>query len=489
MEDTSFTENKKIELFIKERFQSVDHSKKLTAKEVYLKKFNRSLFSCDIDELTKNFSKSKTLHDFIFKLFKLKNLRSFNRIHILIHEKGEVNSTNFEYTRDDKLYKSQFTVDVFTDLFNSIKKSKDRSFGEINLKGTSFDILGTFLAQELSFRFHSVIVIISKDDFLPQKKDDKEFFQELMTKLTIFLSPLIEALKDKVQENSFEMGLLNSVYSLQFFTNNTLFFSNTDSLLVDPIRFDISSNEYFLIEIDNSSILDEADIFHQERVTLLGDLFNTLKHELSNPLFGLQLSSELLLLENLLEDQFDFIQEINNSIKRSQDLIENFKDLYTSDLIFKVINLVDLIKEVLTLTKSKSRNLKIDFNSDDKLLDISNILINTNSSWLAQILFNFIINSAEACDGIDDARLKISFKIQDQFLCINFSDNGPGIEANSSSSIFKPFFTTKKSGTGLGLSICKSLSTKLNGELKFIQTSKGASFDLLLPYEYTDNRR
>lgn len=489
MEDTGLTENKKIELFIKQRFCRVDLSKNISFKEINFKKYNRSLFSSDIEELTKNFSSSTTIHDFIFSLFKLKNLKTFSRIHLLIHEKGEVSSSNFEYTKDGNISKSNFTVDVFTELFNSIKKSKDRSFGEINLKGTSFDILGTFLAQELSFRFHSLIIIISRDDFLPQEREDKDFFQSLIKKLTIFLAPLVEATKDKAQEISIETSLENSIYSFQYFKNSILSYSNTDELLIDPVRFDISQNEYFLVKIDNSSFLDEADIFHQERVNLLGDLFNTLKHELSNPLFGLQLSSELLLFEDLLEDQLDFIKEINNSIKRSQNLIENFKDLYSSDLVFKDINLVELINEVLTLTKSKSRHLKVEMRSIEEQLDINTIQLNTNSSWLAQILFNFIINSAEACEDVSNPKLVITFGLKDNFLKINFLDNGPGIDVSSDANIFKPFYTTKDNGTGLGLSICKSLSSKLKGELNFIQTSKGASFDLLLPYEYTHNRR
>ncbi len=487
MEDTGLTENKKIELFIENKFNVLDTNKSLSLKEINLKKFNRSLFSDDMEDLTKAFYNSKDIHDFLFSLFKIKNLQSFTRMHILIHEKGEINSSNFEYTRDGKIVESKFPVDLFTGLFNSIKKSRDRSFGEINLKGTSFDILGTFLAQELSFRFHSVIFIISKDDFLPQEKEDKDYFQSLVRKLRIFLSPLVESTKDRSQITATDESLKLSIYPFQFYKNDSLLYSNTDSFLIDPVRFDLSEDEYFLVSLDNSLILDKADIFHQERVHLLGDLFNTLKHELSNPLFGLQLTSELLLLEELLDDQMIFVKEINNSIKRSQDLIENFKELYTSELTFRDINLVDLIKEVITLTKSKSRQLNIKFSSKDPLLDLSTIVINTNSTWLAQIFFNFIVNSAEACENTKDARLNINFSTKDKFLCINFLDNGPGVEGGSNSNIFRPFFTTKENGTGLGLSICKSLSAKLKGELNFIQTSKGASFDLLLPYENTDH--
>lgn len=490
MEDPGFTEDKKIELFINKKFQNNSTvPKKIFFKnkkiEQKLVKFNTRFF--DILEIKNLFSASKDIHQFIQSLFTLKSLNSFSRIQLLVHEKGQLNSLNYEYTKLSSLKKSQFKVDIFSDLFNSIKKSKERSFGEINLKGMPFDILGTFLAHEFSFKFHSVIILISRDDFLPQNKNDKDSFLAMVELLKIYLEPFVETLHEDSQIKSFQELFNKALYKFQYYRDDNLVFTNSDGFLLKPTKFLISSNEFILIDIDNSQLLDHADIFHQERVNLLGDLFNTLKHELSNPLFGLQLSSELLLLEELDEDQMEFMTQINLSIKKSQELIENFKDLYSSELLYKDVNVLELIKEVMTLTKSRSRNLTLNYICNDDKLNIENIILNTNSTWLAQIFFNFIINTSEACESISNAKLDITFSTKGKKICINFTDNGPGISKELIEEIFKPFYTTKDKGTGLGLSICKSLSSKLGGDLNYIQTSKGASFDLLLPYENINN--
>lgn len=492
MEDSSNTEDKKIELFIEQKFKT--KSKNLKLKTFNDKKLEQNLTSKNslfIDSLLikNNFISSNNIHEFMQSILNVKSLKSFSRISLLVHEKGQINSLNYEYTRMSSYNKTKFSVDLFSDLFNSIKKSKDRSFGEINLKGTPFDILGTFLAHEFSFKFHSVIIIISRDDFLPQAKADKESFLAVVDLLKIYLESLVETLHEDSQLISIQALFKKALYKFQYYREDNLMYTNSDSFLLRPKRFNISSGEYILIDIDNSKLLDHADIFHQERVNLLGDLFNTLKHELSNPLFGLQLSSELLLLEDVDKEQLEFIQQINLSIKKSQELIENFKDLYSAELIYKDVNVLDLIKEVMTLTKSRSRNLNLIFQNDDDKLNLDNIILNTNSTWLAQIFFNFIINTSEACEQQSNAQLKISFSLKGKRICINFKDNGPGITQELVNQIFKPFYTTKDKGTGLGLSICKSLSSKLGGDLKYIETSKGASFDLLLPYEYTNNRR
>ena len=491
MENSSSSQNQKIEHSLNKEIELLSQSKIKKPKLVNLAKVERTLAQSSkqfvyTKKLFKNFKDDTDLHSFVQKLFKLRELKHFSKIHLLVHEKGERESSNFEYTKST-INSTKFSVEIFTNLFNSIKKSKDRSFGEISLKGTPFDIMGTFLAHEFSFRFHSVILIIGRDDFLPQQKEDKFFLKFLAPILKNYIEPLVENTKEAEQIKMFKKVLESSVYSFRFYKDKACIFSNTSEFKNKPIKINIDSSSHFLIDIDNSSLLDQADIFHQERVTLLGDLFNTLKHELSNPLFGLQLSSELLLLEDLNEDQHEFVKEINLSIKRSQDIIENFKDLYDDNLEFKDLNVIEILNEVFTLTKSKSRNLKRLIHIDNEQLNESQIIINSNSTWLAQIFFNLIVNAAEACQELSSPQLEISFRLKKNSLHISFTDNGPGINEELIRDIFTPFYTTKDKGTGLGLAICKNLAKKLGGQLNYLQTSKGASFDLVLPYGHSDN--
>jgi two-component system NtrC family sensor kinase len=67
-------------------------------------------------------------------------------------------------------------------------------------------------------------------------------------------------------------------------------------------------------------------------------------------------------------------------------------------------------------------------------------------------------------------------------------DNGPGIQAEITDDIFKPFFTTHTKGTGLGLAISKDIIEKHQGKIWFENNKgTGCTFYITLPV-YADNR-
>lgn len=427
-----------------------------------------------LELLNKNLEESLDLFSFIKDLFNLKPLKKFQTIHMFIHEKGQANASHFEITRESEREYSHAISD-FNSLFQSIKKSKNRSYGQTSLKGFNLEILGTFLAHEFSLKNYNVILIVSRNDFLPQSTEEVEFFKFLASNISsyieIFLEKKLILDKKKIIENAIE----ESPYEVSISENQDSDFS---SLAYD--QYTLKNKKILKIAPLFKDIVNQADIFHHERVSLLGELLNTLRHELSNPIFGLQLTTELLLMENQTEDNKEMLKEVLKSIKRSQNIIENFTKLYKGSEEYEDIDVVALIKEVFTLTKSESRHVQKTVNSiSDK------IILHTNSTWLAQIFFNLIINSAQASRGSFEkgARFNVDISINNGTILFNIQDNGPGIPVEKANEIFKAFYTTKEKGTGLGLAIASSLAQKLKGSIKCIPNDKGANFLLQLPYE------
>jgi two-component system NtrC family sensor kinase len=104
---------------------------------------------------------------------------------------------------------------------------------------------------------------------------------------------------------------------------------------------------------------------------------------------------------------------------------------------------------------------------------------------MQQVFLNVINNALDAMDK-EGGVLKISSRVEGNFIVVELADNGPGIPEANLQRIFDPFFTTKPvgKGTGLGLSICYGIIKNLGGEIVVKSTvGVGTTFYIKIPLE------
>lgn len=104
----------------------------------------------------------------------------------------------------------------------------------------------------------------------------------------------------------------------------------------------------------------------------------------------------------------------------------------------------------------------------------------------AQILTNLVMNSlVHAYNLGESGHLTIEVSKQNGSLQLDYRDDGKGIEPESLSKIFDPFYTTDREhgGTGLGLSSVYNIVTiQLAGTIECSsQPGQGAHFRIRLP--------
>lgn len=421
-----------------------------------------------LTELSDTCFKLENLEEFSKFLLNKSFLKGVSSLHFLYQEKGMSECHHYHFQKNTTHYAS-IEVGDFYQLFNTIKKTKDQYLKIETGLNPRIKILGKCLAKEFIINNFHFIFLITNEDFLDLSDENLESFNKHVYCLPQFYEFLI--LQKKItQLKQFTSAILNSI--------DTNFEFETIRLAAVTEKLNHLKQTLFSIE----------EISHYERLKLLGDLLNTLRHELSNPLFGLQLSSELLLSENLDDEQKFFIEQIKESIKRCQSILNNFTDLYNGDLEFSQVDLVKLIKEVFILSKCENKQInKVLTHDQSEISEQGQVFVHSNPTSLAQIFFNLIINSSQALNAseLSEKKISINFHSDQQWTYINFKDNGPGITAEQSDKIFQTFYTTKKTGTGLGLAISKTLANKIGGSLEYIPSDKGAHFLLKLPYEDT----
>jgi two-component system sensor histidine kinase PilS (NtrC family) len=80
------------------------------------------------------------------------------------------------------------------------------------------------------------------------------------------------------------------------------------------------------------------------------------------------------------------------------------------------------------------------------------VWVGMDPAHLQQVLWNLLVNAAEAIEGRGEIRIELTAG-KDRQACLKVIDSGAGMSPETLKSIFDPFFTTKANGTGLGLSI------------------------------------
>lgn len=418
-------------------------------------------------------------------ILNIKEFSNFQFCQIISHQKGNPTAQSTSFSKNNsEFYSDDINSSDFSKVFRSIKKSKNKLFNQINSEVDFFNCFGTYLASVISYDTHNIIIILSHNDFLPPGDEEQNIFNQNILQL----KPLIySALKNDMNNSRIELlnlAFKNFPYRLKITDKNEItLYENKPTTLNTSEK----CHEYWL---DSNTLLsvflpadtnNSIDIYHNERVSLLGELINTLKHELSNPLFGLSLTSKLLSDSETDEEKKDIFIEVQRGIERCQTIIKNFSDIYRESTEIKNIDLLSLIKETIVLTKSETKGVEKKINVAGNLKKIS---IDTNPTWISQIIFNLIINSSQAISNsrISKPLIEINISKENDFVLINITDNGPGIPQKLHNKIFSPFFTTKQEGTGLGLNICQRLARKLNGDLKLTKSDQsGTIFTLNMP--------
>ncbi len=431
---------------------------------------------------------SHSLRDLTEKLLDVPFLQNFETSLIVLHLKGQTKAEILGSLWRSEKFQSFAEVKEFNSFFNSVKKSKIKSFTTEVFPKLNLPFNGSFLAKEVVSRKYTLVALASRHDFLSFGREeielfetcidllqphferliDQEFSDKRISELRICLKdfPLPLRIRNHVTGTSFQNDLMKGELQEQdiFFTKKVM----------GPFTLDLYDSD----ELRHYAF----DLFHFQRISLLGELLNTLRHELSNPLFGLMLGSQMFRTLDVATDNKDLMKEIEKNVARCQVIIENFSNLYQIQNEPRPVHLKKIIDESLVLAKSEGREMrkKVIYEGDTESLELSVPLI-----FVVQILFNLIVNAAQALREamVTGGELTIRIAREEKNIAIHVCDNGPGIPSEKAVQLFKPFFTTKASGTGLGLVLSRNLALKMGGNLEYMSDTelKGAHFCITLP--------
>ncbi len=192
-----------------------------------------------------------------------------------------------------------------------------------------------------------------------------------------------------------------------------------------------------------------------EKMAAIGEMAAGLAHEIKNPLASITGAIELLRDEiRPGSDRDRLMQIVLREADRLSALVGHF--LLYARLPAGKPEAIDLEKAVRETVELFGRKSAADGRIATMVTAQPGIWIRMDPAHLSQVLWNLLINAAEAIEGPGEIRLELS-AAKDRQVCLRVCDTGPGMPPQTLKAIFDPFFTTKPTGTGLGLSIVQRI--------------------------------
>ena len=227
----------------------------------------------------------------------------------------------------------------------------------------------------------------------------------------------------------------------------------------------------------------EQQVVQSERLAAMGAMIGGVAHELNNPLTSILGVSELLQDSETNEVARKQLTMLQQQARRAAEIVQNLTYFVRPPAPGKSrINLNDVVERTLNLHAFSLRknNITVDFLKDNAIPYALG-----DPHQLMQVFLNLIVNAEQAIrEARDKGTLRIRLAKADNAVSVSFHDDGPGIAKEYLSSIFDPFYTTKRPGrgTGLGLSICKSVMKEHSGSVEAANSPEGgAVFTVSLP--------
>jgi signal transduction histidine kinase len=241
----------------------------------------------------------------------------------------------------------------------------------------------------------------------------------------------------------------------------------------------------------------EAQIQHAQKIEGLGLLSGAFAHDLNNLLMSIIGGAGMLLKEASESSKSRTrIERIKGAAQMAGELASQLrrylgKDKYVVEPV-RINSLVDEMKLLLETAVSKKANLEVEMSPN--LPSVA-----ADAAQIRQMVLNLVTNASDALENkegkitvksgvaaVDAAYLAGCFNSQDlcagDYVFLEVSDTGKGIEEEIQKKIFNPFFSTKNSGRGLGLAGVLGIVRTHGGALRVnSQVGKGTTFTVLLP--------
>lgn len=263
-------------------------------------------------------------------------------------------------------------------------------------------------------------------------------------------------------------------------------------LTISPIRRKGRIVGYMGFSLDRAQqVILENQLFHANKLMVIGILGSGIAHELNNPLASILLDAEYLrdkLDEIVGHPAAEQARQASASIircaERMRRVLEHLLQYSKPESAqsHSTLSVASLLEDCFLFVEGQLRGqgIEVALEADPSLHVVG------NRAELESVIHNLIANARDAFAGRPQNGKRISVSAsavpEKGLVRIEFADNAGGIPSDVMPHLFEPFFTTKgAAGSGLGLSLSRHILAAHGGEIRCESSGDETTFRIHLP--------
>ncbi len=219
----------------------------------------------------------------------------------------------------------------------------------------------------------------------------------------------------------------------------------------------------------------------KENLAALGELSAGIAHEFKNALATISGYAQMIRAEELGGEASDYADHILEQTRNITHVVTEFlKYARPLEISNEPVPLQAVVERVISEIAEAKPAVQVRFEGA-----FGNVP--GDEGLLRQALLNLVRNAAEACaTAAAGGQVLLEGELvraeDGGSQRIRILDNGPGIENDALSKLFRPFYTTKADGTGLGLAVVQKIIVQHGGKVEARNRPEdGAVFIVTLP--------
>lgn len=222
-----------------------------------------------------------------------------------------------------------------------------------------------------------------------------------------------------------------------------------------------------------------TEVVRKEKITLIGEMANSMIHDFKGPFSTIKLATELLAKRDQKPETQQLCAMILRQVGRLVGMVEEVLDFARGEtrLQLKVAPLEEVFAQL------RENNVVPMSRAGVKLhIKPSTLSLPFDPDRMLRVLQNLVTNACEAIGKRPGGRITIAARRAKHQCVITVADNGPGVPREIRATLFEPFVSQGKvNGTGLGLAIAKSVVEAHHGAIDFTTSKAGTTFTIVLP--------